>query len=126
MLLQLQSSCKNPQFSNHVIQIIFQEDNSIHIQGMLYSQSGWQLDLSNDVVIDKDTLRLENCISDMSVPVDLQDKTLTPDSIVIINPNYEGEAPAIPKHWEAEFDDTRLPCRKSYQCANWSVICYTV
>jgi len=100
LLSQFQRSCENPQFSNHVIQIIFQEDNTIHIEGMLYSQYGWKFDLSNDVIVDIGELRLENCISDMPVPESLRDLTLSLDSIVIINPNYEGSEPTIPHHWQ--------------------------
>jgi hypothetical protein len=99
VLSRLQRSCKNPRISNHVIQITFQENESIQIGGMLYSKYGWQLKLSNDISIGMGELRLENAISDMSAPEDLQDRTLSPDSICVINPNYKGQKPAIPRSW---------------------------
>lgn len=99
VLSRLQSSCKNPLVSNHTIQITFQENNSILIQGMLYSKFGWELILSNNISLDIGELRLENTISDLSVPEDLRDISLSPDSICLINPNYNGKEPAIPQSW---------------------------
>ena len=106
VLVRLQSSCKNQQVRNHVLEIIFQEDNSIHIEGMLYSQYGWALDLSNKISIENSTLRLENSISDMPVPEILRDLTLSPDSICIINPDFRGQTPNIPNHWQNIKHDT--------------------
>lgn len=102
VLSQLQLTCKNPQISNHVIQIKFKENYSIHIEGMLYSKYGWEINLSNDVPIDiaKDKLRLENPIPGMPVPEDRRDMTLSPASICIINPSYKGQKPDIPQHWK--------------------------
>lgn len=99
ILSRLQLSCEKPQISNHVIQITVQKDNHIKIEGMLYSQYGWQIKLPNNISIGIRKLRLENAISDMSVPEDLRDKTMSPDSICIFNPNYKGQIPAIPESW---------------------------
>ena len=101
VISNLQSSCKNPMISNHVIQIYFQENNLIHIEGMLYSKYGWQLNLSNAILtnIGKNFLRLENPIFDMPAPKDQRDMTLSQDSICIINPYYKGKVPIIPKDW---------------------------
>ncbi len=99
VLSKLQSSCESPLISNHVIQICFQENNLIHIEGMLYSKYGWQLNLSNNVSTNIGKLRLENPISDISAPKDQRDMTLSPDSICIINPNYKGQIPNLPEDW---------------------------
>ena len=99
VLVRLQRSCKNQQVRNHVIDIVFQEDNSIHVQGMLYSHYGWVLDLSNRISIEEPELRLENSIAHMNVPASLRDVSLTPDSICIINPDFRGQRPTIPNHW---------------------------
>jgi hypothetical protein len=100
ILSQLQRSCEHPLKSNHVIEIDLREKKNIRIQGMLYSKYGWQLDLSNNVLFDFGTLRLENTIADMSAPKDLRDLTLSPDSIVIVNPDYRGQEPTIPRAWK--------------------------
>ncbi len=106
VLSRLQATCKNPQISNHVIRITFEERKSIHIEGMLYSKYGWLLELSNDVIVEQNELRLENSIADIPAPAMLRDLTLSPDSICIINPNYKGEQPLLPKHWINErYDD---------------------
>jgi len=99
VLSKFQSSCESPLISNHVIQICFQENNLIHIEGMLYSKYGWQLNLSNNVSTNIGKLRLENPISDISAPKDQRDMTLSPDSICIINPNYKGQIPNLPEDW---------------------------
>jgi len=99
VLSRLQHSCKTPLTSNHVIEIDFREKEFVQIDGMLYSKYGWQLVLSNNVSINLGVLRLENAISDMSVPDDLRDLTLSPDSICIINPNFKGQKPIIPLSW---------------------------
>ena len=99
VISKLQSSCKSTRISNHVIQICFQENNLIHIEGMLYSKYGWKLNLSNNVSTNIGKLRLENPISDMSAPKDQRDMTLSPDSICIINPNYKGQIPNLPEDW---------------------------
>ena len=100
VISKLQSSCKNPMISNHVIQIYLKKNNLIHIEGMLYSKYGWQLNLSNRVLTNMGKLRLENPISDMSAPKDQRDMTLLTDSICIYNPNYKGKIPNIPEDWK--------------------------
>ena len=105
VLLRLQSFCKTPLLSNHVIEINFQKKNLIHIEGMLYSQYGWQLNLSNTVPIDLDVLRLENPISDLPAPKKLTDQTLTRDSIILKNPKYRGKEPVMPQDWRNNHDD---------------------
>ncbi len=99
VLSQLQSTCENQKISNHVIQIYLQENNLIHIEGMLYSKYGWQMNLSNTILTNIGKLRLENPISDMSAPKDQRDMTLSSDAICIINPHYKGKAPIIPEDW---------------------------
>jgi hypothetical protein len=97
----LQGSCSNTSASNHVVQISFQKDNTIQIRGMLYSKYGWQLDLPNNISIGLSDLRLENEISNVtSNPENQRDLTMSLDSIVLVNPDYEGEKPDIPEHWE--------------------------
>lgn len=97
----LQGSCSNTSTSNHVVQISFQKDNTIQIRGMLYSKYGWQLDLPNNISIGLSDLRLENEISNVtSNPENQRDLTMSLDSIVLVNPDYEGEKPDIPEYWE--------------------------
>ena len=98
VLERLQRSCKNQQIRNHVLRIIFQGEN-IHVEGMLYSQYGWVLDLSNQISIEERELRLENSISHMNAPKNLRDTTLSPDAIAILNPDFIGPEPNIPLHW---------------------------
>jgi hypothetical protein len=43
---------------------------------------------------------LENPIKDMKIPATLSDKSQSPDSIVIINPDFKGKLPDIPDHWK--------------------------
>ncbi|MCK5347704.1 MAG: hypothetical protein KAR20_30055, partial [Candidatus Heimdallarchaeota archaeon] len=100
VLMQLHSSCSNQQVRNHVLKIVFQEDNSIHIEGMLYSQYGWVIDLSNQFPTENRELRLENSITHMNAPRSLEDLSLSPDTICIINPDYRGQIPNIPNHWK--------------------------
>lgn len=100
VLVRLQRSCENPQIRNHVININFHEDNCIHVEGMLYSQYGWVLDLSNQISVEEHELRLENSIAHMNAPESLRDMTLSPDSICILNPDYIGQQPNIPQHWK--------------------------
>ena len=88
-----------PQVRNHVIRIVFREDNSIHVEGMLYSQYAWVLNLSNRISVEEPELRLENPIVHMSVPVSLRDVSLSPDRICIMNPDFRGEKPTLPDHW---------------------------
>ena len=66
---------------------------------MLYSQYAWVLNLSNCISVEEPELRLENSIARMNVPPSLRDVSLTPDSICIINPDFEGNKPTIPNHW---------------------------
>ncbi len=101
VLTRLQRSCENSLIRNHVISISFQEENSIRVEGMLYSQYGWVLDLSNRIAVEDHELRLENPIADMDAPMDLRDVILSPDSICIVNPDYIGQTPVIPQHWRA-------------------------
>ncbi|MBW2341354.1 MAG: hypothetical protein JRF50_13605 [Deltaproteobacteria bacterium] len=100
VLVRLQRSCDNQQVRNHVLKIVFQEDNSIHVEGMLYSQYGWMLDLSNQISFEERELRLENSITHMSAPATLRDLSLSPDTICIVNPNFRGQKPTIPYHWK--------------------------
>lgn len=99
VLEKLQRECENTQVRNHVIKIDFQEDNSIQIEGMLYSQYGWVLNLINHISVEECKLRLENAITHMSIPASIRDFTMSPDSIVIVNPEYAGQIPNIPEHW---------------------------
>ena len=99
VLERLQRSCSNQQTRNHVIKIDFKENNSIHLEGMLYSQYGWVLDLSNHFSIEQPELRLENSIPSMAAPVSLKDLSLSFDRICIINPDFIGQHPDIPMHW---------------------------
>lgn len=99
VLVRLQRSCENQQVRNHVLNIVFQEENSIHVEGMLYSQYGWVLDLSNQIAIEKRELRLENPIVHMNVPARLRDLSLSRDAICIVNPDFTGQRPTIPNHW---------------------------
>jgi len=99
VLEQLQRSCENQQARNHVIKIDFKENNSIHLVGMLYSQYGWMLDLSNQISIEGQELRLENSIPHMVAPLSLRDLSLSPDRICIINTDFIGQCPDIPLHW---------------------------
>jgi hypothetical protein len=106
VLERLQGSCENPHFRNHVIEIAFQEENSIHIEGMLYSQYGWVLNLSNRISIEELELRLENSIGHMKAPERLRDVTLSPDAICIVNPDFIGQEPNIPQHWRNSWHET--------------------
>ncbi|OFV93357.1 MAG: hypothetical protein A3F68_07885 [Acidobacteria bacterium RIFCSPLOWO2_12_FULL_54_10] len=99
ILDRLQRSCSNKKIRNHVIRIDFKEDSSIQIEGMLYSQYGWVLDLSNQISMGVKELRLENPISHMDAPASMKDLSLSPDRICIINPDYVGQCPDIPLHW---------------------------
>jgi len=101
VLVRLQGCCENPQVRNHVININFHAANCIHVEGMLYSQYGWVLDLSNQISVEEHELRLENSIAHMKAPESLRDMTLSPDSICILNPDYIGQEPNIPQHWRA-------------------------
>lgn len=98
VLERLQRSCKNQQIRHHVIEIIFRE-GSIHVEGMLYSQYGWALSLTNRVSVQERELRLENSVGHMSAPRSLRDLTLSPDAICIVNPDFIGQKPNIPQHW---------------------------
>ena len=97
---RLQRSCKNRQIRNHVVNIIFQNDNTIHVEGMLYSEYGWIFKLKNQISSEKHELRLENPIGHMAAPERFRDMTLSSDAICIINPDFVGQAPNIPPHWE--------------------------
>jgi len=99
VLVRLQGSCSNPQIRNHVIEVVFEEDRSIHVEGMLYSQYGWALDLSTQISMEERELRLENQVARMDVPGNLRDLSQSPDRICIINPVFRGEEPTIPPHW---------------------------
>jgi hypothetical protein len=98
VLEQLQSSCKNKQCRNHVINIS-QEKYLLHVEGMLYSQYGWVLNFRNHIPIEKRKLFLENPIIRMKVPATLSDKSQSLDTIVIMNPDFKGSLPDIPNHW---------------------------
>ncbi len=100
VLERLQRSCENQRTRNHVIKIVFKGNNSINLEGMLYSQYGWVLDLSNQISIEEQELHLENPILNMDAPVSLKDLSLSPDRICIINPDFTGQHPDIPLHWK--------------------------
>ena len=59
VLERLQHSCENQQSRNHVIKIVFRENNTIHVEGMLYSQYAWVLNLSNRISVEEPELRLK-------------------------------------------------------------------
>ena len=99
VLKRLQSSCGDQKIRNHVISIVFEENQSIHLEGMLYSQYGWVLDLSSQICIEVQKLRLENAISHLNAPVNLKDLSLSTDRICIVNPDFKGQYPDIPMHW---------------------------
>ena len=99
VLERLQRSCRSQLIRTHVIKIDFNENNSIHLEGMLYSQYGWVLDLSNQISIEVQELRLENPISHLEAPVSLKDRSQSIDRICIINPDFKGQCPDIPMHW---------------------------
>lgn len=100
ILERLQNSCNDPKKRNHVIEITFNQDNSLHIEGMLHSKYGWALDCPNEIKIENKILRLENSIKNQSAPETLKDLTSTYDRICIINPHYNGPEPVIPPHWK--------------------------
>ena len=100
VLERLQGSCKDQTIRNHVVEIDFKDNKSIHIEGMLYSQYGWVLELSNQVSFDMEKLRIENPISHLEAPVSLKDLSLSFDRICIINPEFKGQRPDIPIHWK--------------------------
>ena len=99
VLERLQRFCKNKQCRNHVINIS-QEKYFFHIEGMLYSQYGWELNFQNHIPIKKRKLFLENPIIRMEAPATLSDKSQSPDKIVIWNPDFRGSLPEIPNHWK--------------------------
>jgi len=105
VLERLQSSCKNKQCRNHVINIS-QEKYLLHVEGMLYSQYGWELNFSNHIPIKKRKLFLENPIIRMKAPATLSDKSQSLDAIVIINPDFKGQPPDLPNHWKNNHSDT--------------------
>jgi len=102
VLERLQCTCKNQLISNHVIKIEFKENSSINIEGMLYSQYSWILNLPNCIFLESRELRLENPISHLAAPTNLKDLSLSPDRICIINPDFKGQCPEIPLHWRNE------------------------
>lgn len=99
VLERLQCTCEDHLIRNHVISVTFKDKNTIHIEGMLYSQYSWVLDLTNQVPSGEFELRLENQISHMNAPESLRDMTLSADAICIINPDFKGQKPNIPEHW---------------------------
>lgn len=103
VLERLHNRCENSNVRNHVIEISFLKNGVIRVEGMLYSQYGWKLDLSNQVEVAERQLRLENPIPSMVAPDILQDLSLSPDAISIVNPDYIGEIPDIAEHWKPKF-----------------------
>ncbi|MCK5658479.1 MAG: hypothetical protein KAH96_01185 [Alphaproteobacteria bacterium] len=98
---RLQNSCKNTQVKNHVVNVIFQKDGTIHVEGMLYSQYGWTLKFENKILIDqKEPIRLENSINCLDFSDFSKDLTLSSDAIVVISPDFTGQKPIIPPHWK--------------------------
>jgi hypothetical protein len=99
VLERLHCSCDNQQVRNHVLEIRFRDRATIDVEGMLYSQYGWRLQLANDIPIDCRELRLENPIHHLNAPEALKDLTLTQDSICIANPELKGPKPDLPPNW---------------------------
>lgn len=96
---KLHRSCKNQLVRNHVVEICFKKKNTIQVEGMLYSQYGWRLGLTNHIPIEHSELRLENPIGHMKVPDEFKDLTLTKDAVCIANPEYSGNKPEVPPNW---------------------------
>ena len=101
VLEKLHCSCENQQVRNHVVKICFKKKNTIHVEGMLYSQYGWRLEFTNHIPIEYPELRLENPIDHMKAPESLKDLTLTLDAICIANPEFTGPKPDVPPNWRA-------------------------
>lgn len=99
VLEKLHYSCENQQVRNHVLKICFQKKTTIHVEGMLYSQYGWRLEVINRIPIEYPELRLENPIDYMNAPESLRDLTLSQDSICIANPEFTGPKPDLPPNW---------------------------
>lgn len=99
VLERLQRSCKNKTCRNHVISIS-EEKYFFHVEGMLYSEYGWELNFRNHIPLKKGMLFLENPISGTKVPATLSDKSQSLDVIVIINPHFKGNSPNLPDHWK--------------------------
>jgi len=101
VLEELHCSCKNQQVRNHVVKICLKKKNTIHVEGMLYSQYGWRLAFTNHIPIEYSDLRLENPIDHMKAPENFKDLTLTLDAICIANPEFTGPKPEVPSNWRA-------------------------
>jgi len=99
VLETLHGSCECPEVRNHVVSLSIKE-SGVQVDGMLYSQYGWQIALPSHEGIPADTLRLENAITDMPSPNPLRDLSLCLDSICVVNPAYVGEVPLLPEHWQ--------------------------
>lgn len=99
VLEALQGSSHRPEVRNHVVRLSIKE-SGVQVDGMLYSQYGWQITLPSNVAVPADTLRLENAIINMPVPEPLRDLSLCQDSICVVNPAYAGKAPPLPEHWQ--------------------------
>ena len=98
VLNRLHNSCTNTAICNHLIEINF-NGNSIHIEGMLSSKCSWILDIDNSIKIDGIKARIENAIPNTISEDHLLDKTLSPDGIIIKNPDYIGVEPELPAEW---------------------------
>lgn len=98
VLQDLQSSSDCEEVRNHVVRLGIDE-SVVQVDGMLYSQYGWQITLPSHAAVPAKTLRLENKITDMPVPEPLRDLSLCQDSICVVNPAYTGKVPPLPKHW---------------------------
>ncbi len=99
VISRLQNICKDTKVANHVIEVNFNDQQFIQFDGMLYSRYGWRLILPTNINFDFDILHLENAILDLPAPEKLVDLTSSPNSIIIINPDYKGEKPPIPSGW---------------------------
>lgn len=99
VLKRLQSSCENQHIRNHVVTIDLQEDDTINVEGMLYSLYSWTFTIENRYPFDPHNLRLENPIPDMIAPSEIKDFTSSEDRIVLMNPDFLGKEPTIPQHW---------------------------
>ncbi len=99
ILESLQKRCQNPSVRNHAINIVF-KTNSLVAEGMLYSKYGWKINIECNFCPQLEDIFLENPLKLTLSTSDLVDKTLSPDRIIIINPDYVGTKPEIPDVWK--------------------------
>jgi len=99
VLEKLHHSCRNQEVRNHVVKISLTESDTVHVEGMLYSQYAWRLAFTNRIHIGCHELRLENPIDYMKTPEDFKDLTLTLDAICVANPELANGKPEVPLNW---------------------------